>query len=300
LKPNDTVAILVRCTPPNAGRKFAGLLVLGDNETVSANIRAEARVYKDGDVVMRFGVRPKKGQDSVAPGGIVDMEIFGKIDVGTTNDLIRALNFPQYRARFRMNPNVLVKDSTENKAEQRTYSGIPNVLFINVPLTTFDISMLASMVNSSAAREFTLLTLKGRAVSGSTATTSLDVEQAEWLDTAPSLFVEAPMSSVFVAKPCVAGGVRLTTTAKANNIAVARPNPVKDVAEILYTVREDAPITLSVVDMGGKQMLLVADGYAEAGEYSLLLNAKNIPSGAYFLILQTPSGVVKRRIDVVK
>jgi hypothetical protein len=32
----------------------------------------------------------------------------------------------------------------------------------------------------------------------------------------------------------------------------------------------------------------------------LLLNAKTLPTGAYFLVLQTSSGVVQRRMDVIK
>lgn len=296
LKPNDTLSILVRCTPPSAGRKFNGVLVLGDNDAVTSSVRAEARTFKDGDVVMRFGVRP--APDSVAPGGSVGIELYGKIDVGETRDLTRALNFPRYQVRFLMNPNALIKDTTEQRATQRRYEGVPNTVFITVPLTTFDISTLTQRI--SANREFTLMTLKGRSVSGSTATTAIQIEQAEWSESSSNLFLEAPINGRFYARPCEAGGLRLTTSAKANSVAIARPNPVKDVAEIHYTLREDGHIAFSMIDMAGKQVQVLAEGYAEAGEYNLLLDAKTVPSGSYFLVLQTSSGIVRRRMDVVK
>ncbi|TAE30503.1 MAG: T9SS C-terminal target domain-containing protein [Candidatus Kapaibacterium sp.] len=295
----DTLLLLVRCSPPNAGRKFNGMLVLGDNDSVRAEIRAEARAFKEGDVVMRFGVRPKEQQDSVAPGGLVDVELFGKIDMGRTSDLIRAFdNLLQYRAQFNMDPNVLMLDTTERRAQQRRYIGVPNRVFVNIPAATFDITTLRNI--SETKREFVMTSMKSRSVSGSTATTMLEVEQAEWSASAPNLFVEAPINGTFTAKPCVAGGVRLTTTAKPNSVAIARPNPVKDVAEIHYALREDGNIAFAMVDMSGKQVTVLAEGYAEVGEYSMMLDVKAIPSGTYFLVLQTQSGVVRRRVEVVK
>ncbi len=295
----DTLLLLVRCSPPNAGRKFNGVLVLGDNDSVRAEIRADARAFKEGDVVMRFGVRPKEKQESIAPGGLVDVELFGKIDMGKTSDLIRAFdNLLQYQARFNMDPNVLILDTTERRAQQRRYIGVVNRVFVNIPPATFDISTLRNI--SETKRDFVLTSLKGRSVSGSTATTTLEVEQAEWSASAPNLFVESPINSTFTARPCEAGGVRLTTTAQPNSVAIARPNPVKDVAEIQYALREDGNIAFVMVDMSGKQVSVLAEGYAEAGEYSMMLDVKAVPSGTYFLVLQTQSGVVRRRVEVVK
>jgi Leucine-rich repeat (LRR) protein len=295
LQPNDTMNIVVKCTPPNVGRKFAGLLVIGD-DAVTSEIRAVARAYKEGDVVVRFGTRPER--DMVAPGGEVGLQLYIKADTLTKNltrDLLRAVR-PTFKAKFRFNSEVVVMDRAENRVQQQTFNGVS---FITIPSTQWNFDGV-----SNAAREATLITLKARSVSGSVTTTTLQIQDASWEALATggssSLFVESPINGTFTSRACQAGGTRLTTTAKGNAVAITRPNPVKDVAEVLYTVREDGDIELAVYDVTGRKAQVITSGYAEAGEYSLLLNAKTLPTGAYFLVLQTSSGVVQRRMDVIK
>jgi Leucine-rich repeat (LRR) protein len=296
LKPNDTLAIVVRCSPPNVGRKFAGLLVLGDNESVTANIRAVARTFRDGDVIVSFGIRPER--DSIAPGGSVGVQLYIKADARTRNlttDLLRAVQ-PRYQARLRFNPKVLMLDRAENRARQQVLNG---TAFVSIPVTQWNFD-----VNNLTARELPLLTLRGLSISGSTTSTLMQIESASWepltMGSSAAIFVEAPINSTFNSLACVAGGTRLTTTAERNAVAVSRPNPVKDVAEVQYSLREDGNIALSMIDMSGKQVAVLAEGYADAGRYSVMLSVQAIPSGAYFLVLQTTSGIVRQRVDVVK
>ncbi len=60
------------------------------------------------------------------------------------------------------------------------------------------------------------------------------------------------------------------------------PNPFNPSTTIKYSLSQQSNICLSVYNLLGQKVATLFDGSAEAGEYSLIWNARDMPSGIYF------------------
>jgi hypothetical protein len=65
-------------------------------------------------------------------------------------------------------------------------------------------------------------------------------------------------------------------------------------------VPKESYITLKVYDLLGKEVAIVAQGTKEAGEYSVVWNADNVPSGVYFFRLQAGTFVQTNKMVLMK
>ena len=63
------------------------------------------------------------------------------------------------------------------------------------------------------------------------------------------------------------------------------PNPFNPETEISYTLTHDGETELLVYDVLGREVGILVKEFKNAGSYSVHLNARNMPSGAYILIL---------------
>ena len=73
-------------------------------------------------------------------------------------------------------------------------------------------------------------------------------------------------------------------------ILYAAPNPFAESTTIRFTLAEAGRARLSVWDVSGQQIALLADGARAAGEHEVTFEAGALPSGLYFARLQTPHG----------
>jgi hypothetical protein len=78
------------------------------------------------------------------------------------------------------------------------------------------------------------------------------------------------------------------------------PNPFQTSTRITYRVEESQPITLTVWDLSGKPITTLVDKVHEPGYYEQTLNANNLPSGPYFVRLETPQGIQSHRMIRLK
>jgi hypothetical protein len=78
------------------------------------------------------------------------------------------------------------------------------------------------------------------------------------------------------------------------------PNPFRTSTTVTYRVKESQPITLTVWDLSGKQITTLADAVHEPGYYEQTLDASDLPSGPYFVRLQTPQGIQSHRMILLK
>lgn len=61
------------------------------------------------------------------------------------------------------------------------------------------------------------------------------------------------------------------------------PNPVSSSAEIIFTVEENGPVSISIFDMQGKEIMQVLNEiHYAAGSYSLNINTESLQAGMYF------------------
>ncbi len=250
-------------------------------DTVRVEVRGEARLPQNTDAVLRVGIRTQ--QDSVAPGGTTRLEVYAL--EGSNKAAILRAGLPVLRGTVSYGRQVLRLGAANLNGARafRETTGTSRVERVQIPRTSWD------------GRSEVLFQCEVQAVAGDTDRTALVVENFVWGDGNPStraaweaqVFVEEPEAGVFTARACVAGGKRLVTSAKATALAVVRPNPVKDVAEIAVTLREDGPMLLEVVSLRGEVVAVLAEGEYAAGEQTFVFAAKNLPSGSYQVRLTT-------------
>ena len=315
IAPGDTLPILLGARPQSAGQQRGTLELIvastfgtvspiengfriqggGWLDTLLVSVRGIAREPQKNDAALFLGIRAVP--DSVAPGGTTTIEVF--IRDSSNKAAVLAAAQPQFQGAVRINRQVLslAKTNTNGARSIPERTGTSDVQRIAIPQTSWD------------GRSDVLFRFDALAVAGSTDVSKLEIENLAWGNlTAQAqrqpwesqVFIEEPQSSVFVAKACEAGGKRLVTSAKATALAVVRPNPVKDVAEVAMTLREDGAILLELVNMQGKVLKTIATGDHLAGEYALQVNCADIPSGTYMIRLRTNNDALSRALTIVR
>ncbi|RLD30929.1 MAG: hypothetical protein DRI73_09655 [Bacteroidetes bacterium] len=78
----------------------------------------------------------------------------------------------------------------------------------------------------------------------------------------------------------------------------AFPNPMKDFTHILYSIPENTRIQISLYDFSGRKLLVLYSGKKHKGEYGFDWGTSLLREGVYYLQIQTPKGVVSKKIVV--
>lgn len=78
------------------------------------------------------------------------------------------------------------------------------------------------------------------------------------------------------------------------------PNPFNAATTIAYEVRSAQPVQLTVWDLAGQRVTTLVDDTHAPGYYEQSFQAENLPSGTYFVRLQTPTETASHRMVVLK
>ncbi len=78
------------------------------------------------------------------------------------------------------------------------------------------------------------------------------------------------------------------------------PNPFNSTTTISFDVLQSGNVSMTVYDMGGRQLVSRELGYRIAGEHTIQFNADLLSSGTYIYELRTPSGTTSKRMTVVQ
>lgn len=78
------------------------------------------------------------------------------------------------------------------------------------------------------------------------------------------------------------------------------PNPFSTSTTIRYQVRKPQRIRVSVWDLSGQLVATLVNRVQEPGFYQARFNASDLPSGSYFVRLQTPHGTQSRQVILMK
>ena len=78
------------------------------------------------------------------------------------------------------------------------------------------------------------------------------------------------------------------------------PNPFNPEATIRFDVSKSQRVRLSVFNELGQQVMVLVDGRLEAGQHEARLAAYGLPSGPYFVRLETDTGVATRTVVLLK
>ncbi len=79
-----------------------------------------------------------------------------------------------------------------------------------------------------------------------------------------------------------------------------RPNPFNPVTEIAFNLPQGSQVRLEVFNITGQRVALLANGYYDAGRYSVTWNAAGQTSGIYFYRITTDSFVESRKMILLK
>lgn len=76
------------------------------------------------------------------------------------------------------------------------------------------------------------------------------------------------------------------------------PNPLSNQSKINYNLKENCDVTISLIDINGKLVKVLADENQKAGSYSLQIN-NDLKSGVYFVKMNTGKAQFTERIVVL-
>jgi hypothetical protein len=78
------------------------------------------------------------------------------------------------------------------------------------------------------------------------------------------------------------------------------PNPAKDATTINYDLKEVSDVSVSVLDITGKQLFSLNQGVQHAGAHSVKINISELPDGMYFYSLRAGSSVSTQKLIIVR
>lgn len=78
------------------------------------------------------------------------------------------------------------------------------------------------------------------------------------------------------------------------------PNPFNAVTTIKYRLPKTSNARLRIVDLLGKQVMLLVDGRVEAGSHEIHFDARDLPSGLYFCQIEWDRNLFSHKILVLK
>ena len=84
------------------------------------------------------------------------------------------------------------------------------------------------------------------------------------------------------------------------SLTAPRPNPTAGMARLDLTLDQGMEVSIEVVDLMGRTVAVVADGYVAAGTTELSLDAGTLAAGTYLLRVQAGTAVTSRRMTVVR
>jgi WD40 repeat protein len=152
----------------------------------------------------------------------------------------------------------------------------------NRRVVTFEADRLA---NSDTLMLLPLLTLLG-----TDSIVTVRIDSLYFDDGGCPINVRADSVTIKLTDLCRAGGsTRLLTGSPITQI-ILLPNPANEKATILLTLAEDSPITLSIHNMLGQEIMVQHD-ILSRGNHRLFFDSEQLPVGMYSFILSTRSEV---------
>jgi hypothetical protein len=78
------------------------------------------------------------------------------------------------------------------------------------------------------------------------------------------------------------------------------PNPSNGIATLSYSVKKEGNVRISVYNLAGRLIKNLLSENKKAGEYSLNIDNRDLPSGVYFIRVSSPDGVFTKSITVLR
>lgn len=78
------------------------------------------------------------------------------------------------------------------------------------------------------------------------------------------------------------------------------PNPFNPSTTISFELRQASHVALSIYNVLGQKVAVLLNGKMEAGQHSVVFDAKNMTSGIYFYELKVDGNSQVRKMNLMK
>lgn len=178
----------------------------------------------------------------------------------------------------------------------------PTLLIPQPPLSggTLDGDYLRIPIESEIVpenRDMTIVELPFKAALGPRVRDSIFIENAEPVDGLAIIDMRAGEIEIDI---CREGGDRLFDATGKLKISSIGPNPASSLIKIDLELIEKGSINLYLANNLGQKVKTIDERKVDPGEYSYEISLEDLSGGAYFVILETPTQRLSRRIAVVK
>ncbi|MBK9248327.1 MAG: T9SS type A sorting domain-containing protein [Ignavibacteria bacterium] len=134
---------------------------------------------------------------------------------------------------------------------------------------------------------------------GNAERTNLELLSFEWLNGTGAVNVSRVNGELILTDICREGGVRLYQPTQIVSLSMV-PNPASGNAEIEYTLREESAVKVSLVDVLGREVMIIDEAVRGAGTYRKYVELSLAGDGVYYLRLQAPNVTKTVRVSLVK
>lgn len=147
------------------------------------------------------------------------------------------------------------------------------------------------------AEEIPIKQLEFKTALGNDSTTTLNINGSKVLGKAKLKIYEED-GKFRLLDLCKEGGLRLFDATDKFNLETPNPNPLYKDTYIYYELLEDGNINLDIFDYMGNISKHLDSGYRKVGKYSTKLDISQLPTGIYFLKLQSQNQNIIRKIQI--
>ena len=96
------------------------------------------------------------------------------------------------------------------------------------------------------------------------------------------------------------GTKRLFEVTNPATLQSVSPNPANGITEVKFFLSEDGVTKIWLSNVLGDKIYDLANDYMKSGEATLSFDANDLPDGVYFVIMQTPTQIFKKRFNIIK
>lgn len=220
-------------------------------------------------------------------------KVFATVSIETLrgellNDEFKGISFDlSFNSTLLMPQFEYISDNTENGVRTIRVEMLSNENWFNV----------ITKENKTQGTEINIGDLEFSSALGNDSTTALNINGAKVIGKAKLKIYEED-GTFRLLDLCKEGSVRLFDGTEKFDLESPSPNPVNSSTNLNYSLLEDSNVKLDLIDINGNVVLKIVDGYKSIGEYNVQLDISLIPTGVYFIKLQTQNQNIIRKIQV--
>ena len=87
---------------------------------------------------------------------------------------------------------------------------------------------------------------------------------------------------------------------KKSSLKITGPNPFNPQTQFSYVLGNDGDISINIYNVMGQKLFTIVQEHKMAGEYTYAWNASLMPSGTYFLVMQTDNKMFTQKLLLIK